>query len=100
MKNSFARTRPDEVAAAPYPGGVATAGLLLRTLVATASRIAAGYRQRRRSRLLNETLCRLDDRTLRDLGWHRSEVAVFGAVVEASSPTAVRSLLALHAVPR
>ena len=99
MKTSIDKTFRDEVAGALLPGAAATAGLL-RALAATVTRIAADLRLRRKARLVHETLGQLDDRTLNDLGLHRSEVAVFGAVVDATSPAAVRDRLALHAVPR
>ena len=43
-------------------------------LGAKARRMDARQRKARQARLAFEVLCRLDDRTLRDIGLHRSEL--------------------------
>ena len=54
-----------------------------RALQACARRAWDFYRERRCTRLIYETLLELDDRTLRDLGFDRSEVMSVAAEVAA-----------------
>ena len=46
----------------------------LRAALAALRRIVERERQRQRARALYETLSRLDDRTLQDIGFHRTEL--------------------------
>ena len=75
------------------PGAVPLAGL-------TASPIAAlidAWRRQRRHRATLQTLRALDDRTLRDLGFHRSEIgALAGEIGGRAEITYVRAQPAHH----
>ena len=51
-----------------------TVAAAIHELGAKVRRMAARHRKARQARLAYEVLCRLDDRTLRDIGLHRSEL--------------------------
>jgi uncharacterized protein YjiS (DUF1127 family) len=73
----------------------------IRTVDAIARRAYARYRQRRQGRATYETLRQLDDRTLRDLGFDRSEIRSVAAQLTGEAEyTHVRALQTLYNLPR
>jgi uncharacterized protein YjiS (DUF1127 family) len=69
------RARPHRSLA---PGDIIIAAIL--AAAAIARRMRTRYRQRRQARTTYVALRQLDDRTLRDLGLHRSEMTSLAAV--------------------
>jgi uncharacterized protein YjiS (DUF1127 family) len=85
----------------PYRDAHARRGVVMRTLALAAVQSVrefardalARYRRRRQMRAIYDTLQGLDNRTLRDLGFHRSEImSVAAEVVEEAERTRVRVL--------
>lgn len=73
----------------------------IRTVGAIARREYARYRQRRQARVTYDILRRLDDRTLRDLGFDRSEIrSVAAELTREAEYTHVRALQTLYNLPR
>jgi uncharacterized protein YjiS (DUF1127 family) len=69
----------------------------LRHFVALAARGIAAWRRARRERTSDRALRELDDRTLRDLGLTRGEIASLGAELGGvAEPTRVWALHARH----
>ena len=67
---------------------------------ATARRAHARHRQRQEAKAIYDALWDLDDRTLRDLGFDRSEITSLAAEVTGrAEPTRVRALLMSHTLP-
>ncbi|TMH65261.1 MAG: DUF1127 domain-containing protein [Betaproteobacteria bacterium] len=63
-------------------------------------RAHARHRQRQEAKAVHDTLWDLDDRTLRDLGFDRSEItSVAAEVTGAAERTRVRALLMSHTLP-
>lgn len=84
-----------------YRDARARRGVVMRTLALAAVQwlrefardALARYRRRRQMRAIYDTLQGLDNRTLRDLGFHRSEImSVAAEVVEEAERTRVRVL--------
>ena len=68
---------------------------------AIARRAHARHRQRRQARVAYDLLRQLDDRTLRDLGFDRSEIASVAAELTGEAEyTRVRALLTSHRLPK
>jgi uncharacterized protein YjiS (DUF1127 family) len=66
---------------------------MIRAVVAIARRAHARHRQRRQARAIDNALRQLDDRTLRDLGFDRSEITSIAAEVTGEARrTRVRAL--------
>ena len=60
-------------------------------------RVRGAWQRRRRDRATLRTLNSLDDRTLRDLGLHRSEIGAISAEIGGrAEPSHQRALLAQH----
>lgn len=73
---------------------------MIRSLGSIARRARARYRQRREARELYDALRHLDDHLLRDLGFHRCEIAsVAQEVTGATERTRVRVLLMSRSSP-
>lgn len=73
----------------------------IHTVGAIARRAYARYRQRRQARVTYDILRRLDDRTLRDLGFDRSEIRSVAAELTGEAEyTRVRALQTLYNVPK
>jgi len=67
---------------------------------AIARRAHARHRQHQEAKAIYDTLWDLDDRTLRDLGFDRSEITSLAAEVTGrAEPTRVRALLMSHILP-
>jgi len=65
----------------------------IQAVGAIARRAYARHRQRRRAKASYDALCELDDRALRDLGFHRSEIRSVAAEVTGEAEyTRVRAL--------
>lgn len=68
-----------------------------RALLTLLHRIRAAYRRQRDARITYDELRRLDDRTLHDLGFERSEIrSVAAELVYDTEPTRVRAVLASY----
>lgn len=73
----------------------------IRAAGAIARRAYARHRQRRQARAICNTLRQLDDHTLRDIGFDRSEItSVAAEMTGAAECTRVRTLPASHGLPR
>jgi uncharacterized protein YjiS (DUF1127 family) len=73
----------------------------IHTVGAIARRAYARYRQRRQARATYDILRRLDDRTLRDLGFDRSEIRSVAAELTGEVEyTHVRALQTFYNLPR
>jgi uncharacterized protein YjiS (DUF1127 family) len=74
---------------------------VIRGIGAAVHRLRQHARQRRQLAEIVAGLNELDDRTLHDLGFHRSEIASIGAEVTGECDcTRVRTLLTLYGLPR
>jgi uncharacterized protein YjiS (DUF1127 family) len=72
----------------------------IRAVGAIARRAHARHRQRQQARAVYDALRQLDDRTLRDLGFDRSEITSVAAEVTGEAErTRVRALLMSHVLP-
>jgi uncharacterized protein YjiS (DUF1127 family) len=68
---------------------------------AIARRAHARHRQRRPAQAIYDALHQLDDRTLRDLGFDRSEIrSVAAEAARKAAYTRVRALLTSHSLPK
>jgi hypothetical protein len=79
---------------------VRAAAFALRALSARARRFAADRRRRRETRASREMMSRLDDHTLRDLGLHRSKLALLDLVSADAACAAARHPLTACGLPR
>jgi uncharacterized protein YjiS (DUF1127 family) len=74
---------------------------LLRKVAAIVKRALLRYRQRQQSIAIYHALNELDNRTLHDLGFDRSEITSVAAEVTGEAEySRVRSRLSLHGLPR
>jgi uncharacterized protein YjiS (DUF1127 family) len=72
---------------------------MIQAAGAIARRAHVRRRQRREARAIYDALRQLDDRTLRDIGFDRSEIrSVAAQMTGEAEPTHVRALLALHSL--
>ena len=73
---------------------------VIQAVGAIGRRAHARLRQRQAAKSIYDTLSDLDDRTLRDLGFDRSEITSLAAEVTGrAEPTRVRALLMSHTLP-
>jgi uncharacterized protein YjiS (DUF1127 family) len=73
---------------------------LMQALAVFARQALARHRQRRRARSTYDALRQLDDRTLRDLGFERSEIrSVVAEMIEEVEYTRVRALRSSRGLP-
>jgi uncharacterized protein YjiS (DUF1127 family) len=74
--------------------------VVLQAAGAIARRALARHKQRREARAIYDALRQLDDRTLHDLGFDRSEMtSVAAEVTGEAEPARVRALLTSHTLP-
>ena len=73
----------------------------IKAVEAFARRALARHKQRRQARVAYDALHQLDDRTLRDLGFDRSEIMSLAAEVTGEAEcTRVRALQTSHGLPK